>query len=265
MNEKIYAIMATSNFPYRQLFIKNAIASFLAQTYDNKKLIIVNHGDPIKDIPSSNVLQVQVNPRKVRSESNHGSSKKDHKVAVGLMRNMAMDMLPPDAVWMVWDDDDWNHPNRMKEQYEYLKNNDLDACAMLKQVKYSFLKNRAGVFHVTGELIHDTIGWLQTMMWKVKPEFRYGNTRRRSDALMFSKYEKKFKCKGWTAPPHYFLRFLHHDNLWKDQYFRHTWKHPGQENLSLEEAAYLKKILCSYGLSSIELKNLSNRLKGNRK
>jgi hypothetical protein len=216
MSEKIYAVMPTANSRSHSLLIRNAIKSFLSQTYENKYMIILTHGDLIDDLHEPNIQQIQVDSTAVTN--------KRGEIAVGLLRNIALDMLPDDTVWMVWDDDDWSHPDRMQEQYRYLIDNKLDACGMLAQIKCSLATGTAYRSELNSGL-HPKFasgGHLQTMMWRTKPGYRYGSTKVSEDSILFKEYQKKFNTSGWDAPAHYFIRFQHNDNLWLGT-FRDKW------------------------------------------
>ncbi|MCZ6913924.1 MAG: hypothetical protein O7C59_05330 [Rickettsia endosymbiont of Ixodes persulcatus] len=44
INKSIYCLMITGKDDYRYEFAKISIINFLMQTYDNKYLVIINHG-----------------------------------------------------------------------------------------------------------------------------------------------------------------------------------------------------------------------------
>lgn len=94
----ISAVMPTYN---RRQYIPAAIRCFLAQTYSNKELVIVDNGtDHVEDLIPAGVRYEHV-----------GSL----KLSTGEMRNRAC-ALSTGPIICHWDDDDWSHPKRMAEQ-----------------------------------------------------------------------------------------------------------------------------------------------------
>mgnify|MGYP001248267730 CR=1 FL=1 len=35
----------------------------------------------------------------------------NEEIKLGTLRNIALQFVPPNAIWTTWDDDDWRHPN----------------------------------------------------------------------------------------------------------------------------------------------------------
>lgn len=91
-------IMPTKN---RRQFIPRAIACFLAQTYSPRELLILDNGEPIKDlIPKDDRI------RYMRLNATQ---------TTGQLRNFCCQMARGEFI-AHWDDDDWSHPLRLEEQ-----------------------------------------------------------------------------------------------------------------------------------------------------
>ena len=94
----VSCIMPTKN---RRQFVPRAIACFLAQTYENRELVVLDNGDSIADL-------VPKDPRirYVRMASNQ---------TTGQLRNLCCQIARGEFI-AHWDDDDWSHPKRLEEQ-----------------------------------------------------------------------------------------------------------------------------------------------------
>jgi glycosyltransferase involved in cell wall biosynthesis len=94
----VSCIMPTRN---RREWIPRAIASFNAQTYANKELIVLDNGESIEDL-----LPKQDNIRYVRLPGTQ---------TTGQLRNICCTLAKGEYI-AHWDDDDWSHPERLAEQ-----------------------------------------------------------------------------------------------------------------------------------------------------
>lgn len=90
----------------RREYIPAAIACFQAQAYPLKELVIVDNGDPIHDLV----------PRAHNITYIHAG---EERLLVGAMRNLACQYARGEAICH-WDDDDWSHPQRLREQAKLL-------------------------------------------------------------------------------------------------------------------------------------------------
>jgi hypothetical protein len=96
----LYCIMITGKDPCREHFAKQSITNFLEQDYQgNKRMIIINHGSyRLQDSHSNSIYEFHVDKAK-------------NNLTLGDLRNIARAMVPPDAIWTTWDDDDYHAPN----------------------------------------------------------------------------------------------------------------------------------------------------------
>lgn len=109
----VCAVMLTANRPE---MARHAVECFRAQTYPNKRLLIVNTGPgPILPDEEHNIAE----PCFIGADA----------LTIGELRNMAMDSTdyrPHNTrkeadIICHWDDDDWSHPNRIAEQVALLQ------------------------------------------------------------------------------------------------------------------------------------------------
>ncbi len=117
----IYCLMITGKDDARYNFAKTSIINFNLQDYNNKFLIIVNHGStPLITSPESNIQEHMVS--------------KDN-MTLGDLRNISLSYVPDDAIWTTWDDDDWRHHTYLTSLYNEL-------C--VRKVKFIMIRNRIG-------------------------------------------------------------------------------------------------------------------------
>jgi glycosyltransferase involved in cell wall biosynthesis len=113
----VTAVMITQNRE-RQRFVAMSIRSFLHQTYPKASLLIVNDGNPVAiEHPRLKQLLIPYDPERT----------------LGDLRNIALDYCTSDLV-IQWDDDDWNHPDRIARQVQSYSR---DKVVLLKkQLRY---------------------------------------------------------------------------------------------------------------------------------
>ena len=102
----ICCIMITGKDDSRIQYARASVQNFLLQTYPNKQLIIVNHHPHLKVLTSNNGITGI--PRIPQLYEFHVEKSSD--MTLGDLRNIALQMVPYDACWTTWDDDDYRAP-----------------------------------------------------------------------------------------------------------------------------------------------------------
>jgi glycosyltransferase involved in cell wall biosynthesis len=113
-NPKVCAVCLTAD---RHRQTERAIKSFLAQTYTNSTMLLLDTGEhpfPMGLIAGSGAWRVKV----IR-----GVPQKDANI--GALRNIANGYTDGSDVLIHWDSDDWSHPRRIEDQLGYLGANEL--------------------------------------------------------------------------------------------------------------------------------------------
>lgn len=116
--ETMYCIMVTGKNGSREQLAKHALVSFNRQTYRNKVLVIMNHGEysvKSKEDRWPNIVEVHV----------------DRNTVLGSMRNASIDLIPSGCVFAVFDDDDYRSDNYLQVMKNAMDSNgaDLVCCA----------------------------------------------------------------------------------------------------------------------------------------
>ena len=121
----VYCIMITGKDRSRICFAKKSVNNFLNQDYKYKKLVIINHSQlPVTHDPSSNnVFEFHV-PR----EGN----------TLGDLRNIALQLVPIDAIWTLWDDDDYRSPNYLSFLYQNMVSSRSDVVLFTRRYECNY-------------------------------------------------------------------------------------------------------------------------------
>lgn len=120
--EPIYCVMITGKDKSRWDFAHIAIDNFKRQSYPNKRLIIINEGESLMKM-GDNILEIKLDDREKKG------------ITLGDMRNIAFEFIPDNAIWTLWDDDDW----RSDDYLEYLYDNlgDKDYVLFTKRLEHN--------------------------------------------------------------------------------------------------------------------------------
>lgn len=98
--------------PERLALLKRSVASYCAQTYENKELVVVTDG------PRDAVRQLAAYLESLaRSDIRHVHE--ERRRTLGALRNLSCEAAVG-AYFCQWDDDDIYHPRRLEEQYRAL-------------------------------------------------------------------------------------------------------------------------------------------------
>lgn len=89
----------------RRKFLPRAIRAFQRQTHKNRELLIVADGEDVCDL-----IPADPRIRYIHADSN---------LTIGLKRNWCNEHARGDVI-AHWDDDDWSHPDRLREQVAIL-------------------------------------------------------------------------------------------------------------------------------------------------
>ena len=123
MSERVYCLLITGKDTDRYKFIPLAVENFLEQTYQNKYLLIINHGNQcLKSYERDNIKQVRFS--------------KKH-MTLGDMRNFSLEMVPLDALFTLWDDDDWRHNKYIELLVSNMKDSNADVVFLKNRLDYN--------------------------------------------------------------------------------------------------------------------------------
>ena len=225
-SEPVYALMVTGKDMFHAHLARNSIFSFLAQTYGNRRLVVVNDGDYSFEcigVAADRIVQIQLDGRHI----------------LGSLRNRSLDCVPPGALWVQWDDDDWHHPELLAKQHEVLTERAAETCFLRHQIKYAFSIDAGWADSFPG-------GFAGTLMARNRPALRYPELAQSEDSVFCLALKHSCHWIAWDNPPHYYLRFIHGHNTWPDAHFQLVRRSPHQRQMLAESAAYLAAVLPLY-------------------
>jgi hypothetical protein len=233
----IYCIMITGKDACRKEFAKLSILNFQNQVYPNKFLIIINHGDKLIDNPIQYCKEVIVN-------------KDMHKLCLGELRNIALELVPFNAMWFPWDDDDYRHPLLLRYLMDQMISQRAGCVCMTTRLEYNKATRFAWKMTIKSGMV--------LVLAKKDRRFQYIRKESMEDVDLIDRY-KELGYKVVTVPnnPGWYLRLVHNNNtsmyvnenkqvvLEKTAHEKVTSNYL-EENCSDIEASYVDNILLSY-------------------
>lgn len=125
----ISCLMVTANGRFEHL--KRSVQCYLDQIYPNKELVIVNEGSLEYQNQITQHIQT-LNRTDIRTEF------LCNQYTLGGLRNISIALANGD-IFVQWDDDDFNTPNRLTTQYSFLyRHPKVQVCYFSDQLHYYF-------------------------------------------------------------------------------------------------------------------------------
>lgn len=222
----VYCLMVTSNDSHRRPFCKASVRNFNEQTYAQKRLIILNLSDTsILSDSTDDILEVFV---------------ERNGLSLGELRNMSLELVPPNAWWTLWDDDDWRCSDYLARFVEWSKG--YDFLMIQNRIEYNTQTKFAYVLTLrTG---------LMSFFSKRHPLLRYEHVNTKEDVVVKETALRTLKTRIVDNPSEMYVRMVHgkntspYANAQKNS-VRETQGHKVyfERELRKEERAYLRKIL----------------------
>lgn len=229
----VFCLMVTgkNNDPKRHKYAQVSVKNFEQQTYRNKYLVIVNEGDlRVLDEESQHIVEINVKGQ-----------------SLGTMRNIALEMVPPNAIWTTWDDDDWRVSTYLDILFAKLN--------ATPRKRYLMYCNRIDYNTNTGFAHRVTIPSGTYIFFAYKdPLIRYDDTNTKEDAVVkryiISQGERTvlFADNAFTM----YVRFIHGSNTsvfvdaHKSKVKRHLGGYLVEGNVNRREQAYVDLVKKNY-------------------
>jgi glycosyltransferase involved in cell wall biosynthesis len=231
----VTAVMVTGMHPERVPMARVAVRCFLNQSYANKELLIINHGESL-GIDHPLVREMVID-----------------RLSLGAMRNEGLRGAMGD--WIIqWDDDDFHHQHRilfqMAHRPVYEQSDgipDSRAVVLRKQMRVSLTKGDAfnveDTNGIAGTILHSTRGMTAILY----PDMEQGE-----DSAFLQMFENVVVLDNdsdvWPGPALY-VRFYHGRNTCDEAHimgdqgssFTHKWQ------MNRDEIEYLKTVVPHYG------------------
>lgn len=197
----ISCLMISKNNIY---IFKKAVLSFLRQNFKNKELIVVFEKNQQYAKEKINYLKKIKNCKVILVEDGLG---------LGNLRNIALENAKGDFV-IQWDDDEINHPDRIRLQFKNLIYYNAYACYLEDRLHYFYNTNELFIEDGSYGSINDSIKQHcpGSVLMKNKKEFKYKNYLFEGDDIDLMK-QIFSKHKIATLPKHYWLYcYTYHGN-----------------------------------------------------
>lgn len=133
IKEPIYCLMVTGKDGHMKYAIES-VRNFLDQSYPHKHLIIVNHHPFIKILDT---ILKENKEKDVQKNIHEFYFPKDKNVTLGDLRNFSLSLVPMQALWTLWDDDDWRHENYLDILQQTFLQNKTDILIFTKRYEYN--------------------------------------------------------------------------------------------------------------------------------
>lgn len=202
----ISCLMVTRN---RYHLSRHALSTFLAQTYTNSELLIIDDGDCPKladEVARHNDPRL----RFIKPTAQNAS--------LGTLRNLAVDEARGDYICQ-WDDDDLSDPHRLQIQLAAIFATETRASFLQRWLIWMPLQKRA--------MISTERVWEGSMLCEKAIMPRYPELARGEDTPVMEKICAEYATAHLDIPRLY-IYVAHGANTWNDEHFEHHWKGTSQ-------------------------------------
>lgn len=228
----------------KPVLLQRALNCFMAQTYENKELIIVYEDD---DVLTANWL-LKINDENVKKVK----VKKTAKINLGELRNIAIKNATGQFVCQ-WDDDDWYHIGRLEYQFEVIKSTGTIGSIMTKWIVFDTTTQKA---YLSNQRL-----WEGSILCKksVITEKMYENQKMGEDTAVINYLFSSKKIAIIDNAPNLYIYVYHGMNTWDYDHWSLVFKM--SHELSIKDSQKIKDLLDSDSSitdSSVILDNIIN-------
>ena len=139
----------------RPKHLRRCIEVFKSQTYESKELVILDDGEE----PSLALSKMQALPENIKYTYNGVS-----KQTIPIKLNTAC-VLAKGSIIAHWDDDDWYSADRLTQQYELLKSNDVKLAGYHEFIFYCEIQKRFFTWSVSPRFITGSSLFYTKELW----------------------------------------------------------------------------------------------------
>lgn len=187
----VYCLMITGKSQWRRPFAFLSIQNFLKQTYHNKYLVIINHGQPL-NVQSPNVTEIVINKDLLG-------------LSLGDLRNLALDQVPDNGAWFPWDDDDYRHPELLSYLVDQMTANQADVISLSSRIEYNHNQQFIWQMIIQG-------GMVLILAKKIVP-IRYLTRDSMEDVTLLQQCcQSGHRLLVVNNDPNYYIRLVHQNN-----------------------------------------------------
>ena len=214
------AVMITGKDAGRYAMAQISVHCFLQQSYAEKELLIINHGDKLLNCNDPQVRELHV----LRTPDQ----------TLGDLRNLAIDHACGEVI-VGWDDDDWHHPLRLETQVRAYRPG---AVVMLQhQIRYSLIRH-------SGFTLSMPSGIIGTVLFGRDDRRRYPKLNRGEDTALVAQFDQRIVVDNDSR---LYVRFYHAMNIWDERHIMgHLAQVDNQWEFTPQEITLLKDVIPRY-------------------
>lgn len=240
----IVGILVTGKDDARVRLAQIAARHFFEQSYPWKRLIVVNH-HPSRAVMSVPDLEFA---EKGRYPLPMVELRVDRQsLTLGDLRNMALNLVPWNACWITWDDDDWRHPHFLHHLHQDMERHQADVSMFSRRFEINLTNGYVWKTEYAQGFVH--------FLCKQDHRIRYLRQDTLEDLNLRQQFQKLKKrvFVNHQNDPGWYVRTVHRDNTstfvksTKDKVvpsrMQGIWK---EEAASPSETAHVQKIMLSY-------------------
>lgn len=193
----VSALMITGLGGSRINLAKLSLECFEAQTWEDKELIIINHG-------STPISNGQKGVREFFVSKESGTT-------LGDLRNISLEKASGEYV-IQWDDDDYHHPAQITEMMRHRSK--AEVVLLSCQIRASLERGSAYYRSVEG-------GQHMAFLHRREIPYRYPSFERREDTVFLNQFNSRYVIQnepGSLPGPELYIRFFHGENVWDEQH-----------------------------------------------
>lgn len=193
MKPPVYCLMVTGKDEKRLAYARQiGIPNFESQDYPNKHMIIVNHGKkPVLETQRDDIYEIMV-------EKGPGTT-------LGDLRNVSLDLVPLNACFSIFDDDDWRTPNYLSYMVDTLFKTRSIAVFMKNRLEYNLANGYTFRSHFRNGNTH--ILCIKLDRLRYTPLDTLEDVRLQEDIASFKK-----KYTAIDNDPRMYIRIIHQNN-----------------------------------------------------
>jgi len=194
----MFCIMITGKDKCREHMAKQSVVNFLEQDYQDKTLVILNHS-------ADYVVKTQQDHLENVYEFYIDKDSDKDPLTLGDMRNIGLAMVPPNAVWTTWDDDDYRKPTYLSTMMRAMQSANADVLCFTKRLEYN--TNTGLVWGMSLDTGFPLVFAKQDM------RILYEKLDKMEDTNLISRAkELGLKVKIYKNDPHLYVRMVHTNN-----------------------------------------------------
>ncbi|MFT4587359.1 MAG: glycosyltransferase involved in cell wall biosynthesis [Candidatus Binatia bacterium] len=192
---KVSSLMLTGKSSERYALARVAVDCWRAQSWENRELVIVNHGGTPLANGDPRIREMMI--------------ERPEGMTLGEMRNLSLEHATGEYV-VQWDDDDWHHPKRIETLMEFRDRGEVVTLGW--QVRIN-IQSRAAYYSRRDGGQHNAI------LHRRNVPYRYPRLNAGEDTMFLGQFNSKSVVDNGpheSLGPMLYVRTFHGENIWDE-------------------------------------------------